>query len=68
MKEEVHLMCQEEYGHLFVIRVLDVTDDTVLLQKGLLSVSLLNPKWTVVSILKCNNMCMDSPIRKWLLI
>lgn len=37
MKKEVHLMCQEEYGHVFVLRLLDVVDDTVLLSKSILS-------------------------------
>ena len=38
LKGELVNVCREEYGHLMVVRLLDVTDDTVLLQKSVLSV------------------------------
>jgi len=31
-------MAQEDYGHLLLLSIMDVTDDTVLVTKGLLNV------------------------------
>ncbi|KAG0232515.1 pumilio domain member 6 [Actinomortierella wolfii] len=37
MKPYVHKICKEEYGHMVMLRLFDVVDDTVLVNKAILS-------------------------------